>query len=100
MPKQPSIRSLQILTALINQDRTAVQIVHAVAEATAGRERIPLGSIYTQLHRLERSGMVRGYEKDEDLHDRRGRPRRYYKLKGAGNTLLNDLEAIRGGAHA
>ncbi len=87
---------MAILSALVNQERTALEIVEAVDGSTKGRVRITTGSIYTQLERLEREKLVRGNYRQERLGDRRGRPRRYYKLLAKGQSVLNDLDSIRG----
>ena len=93
-------RLMEILSAICNQDHTALQIVDAVKQATKGRIKIPIGSIYTQLSRLEDAGLVKAYDKHERTEERRGRPRRYYKLTGAGSRVLNDIDAIREAQHA
>lgn len=82
-----------ILAALINEDRTALEIVEAVAD---GGTRISTSSIYTQLDRLERQGLVRGAYRREKLRERKGRPRRYYKLLAKGHAAVNQVDLVRG----
>jgi PadR family transcriptional regulator, regulatory protein PadR len=85
-----------ILQVLANGDRTALEVIGAVAKATKGRVKISEGSIYTQLARLEKQGLVKGYYGKQTPAERGGRPRRYYQLMAAGIRAVNDLDAVRG----
>ena len=85
-----------ILAALISEDRTALGIVEAVAQATEGGTRISTSSIYTQLERLERQGLIRGNYRREKLRERKGRPRRYYKILAQGHAAVNQVDLVRG----
>lgn len=82
-----------ILAALINEECTALEIVKAVAE---GGTRISTSSIYTQLDRLERQGFIRGSYRGKKLRERKGRPRRYYKLLAKGHAAVNQVDLVRG----
>lgn len=92
---------MAILNALFNQDRTALEVIEAVTKATKGSIKIRLGSIYTQLDRLEKEGLVRGYYKDNPPPERRGHRKRYYEITGAGQRALTEQDGIRSwrGAH-
>lgn len=89
-------RLMLILGALINKDRSALEIIDAVAKATKNRTKISVGSIYTQLERLERQGLVRGRYGTEQPVERGGRPRRYYKITAKGCSVLRDVDNVRG----
>ena len=84
-----------ILGSLFHEDLSALQIVDAVAKATGNRTQISLGSIYTQLNRLEKLGLVRGKYGTEKPPERGGRPRRYYRLTAKGANALNEIDCIR-----
>ena len=84
-----------ILGALVNQDHTANGIIEAVRAATGGKARLGTGGIYTQLERLERQGLVKGYYGTEKPPERKGRPRRYYRIKAKGHAALNQLDLVR-----
>lgn len=47
------------------------------------------GSVYPALRSLEREGLIESYE-SEPLPERRGRPRRYYKLTAQGSAAAQD----------
>ena len=94
------LQPMAILAALVNGDLTAQQLITKVNSNTGGRVKISTGSIYTQLARLEKHGLVRGYYGDDKSESRGGRPKRYYEIIAAGAGTLNDLDSIRGIGHA
>lgn len=65
----------------------------------AGRE-ASLGAIYTTLDRLEQKGYLVSWRGDADPK-RGGRPRRYYRVTGAGRAALREavtaLDRMRAG---
>ena len=87
-------KAMLILAAVFNQDRTAMEIIDAVWRD--GKVRIPVGGIYTQLERLEKGGLVKGYYGKDKPKSRRGRRRRYYAIKAAGQRELAQIDAVRG----
>lgn len=89
-------RLMLILGSLINKDRSALEIIDAVAKATKNRTKISVGSIYTQLERLERQGLVRGKYATEKPAERGSRPRRYYKITAKGCSALREIDSVRG----
>lgn len=87
-------KTMLILAAIFNEDRTAAEIIEAVwRNAKVG---IPLGGIYTQLERLENNGLVKGYYGSEKPASRGGRRRRFYAIKAAGQRALTQIDAVRG----
>lgn len=87
-------KAMLILAAVFNQDRTAMEIIDAAWRD--GKVKIPLGGIYTQLERLEKAGLLRGYYGKDKPKSRRGRRRRYYEITGAGQRSLTQIDAVRG----
>ena len=87
-------KAMLILAAIFNQDRTANEIIEAVWRDA--KVKLPVGGIYTQLERLEKSGLVKGYYGSEKPKSRGGRRRRYYEIKAAGKRALTQIEAVRG----
>ena len=85
---------MAILSALYNQDRSALQIMEAVDKATKGKIRISQGSIYTQLQRLERAGLVVPRYGTERPKERQGNRRRYYRITGAGMKVRTYQDLI------
>lgn len=93
-------RLMLILGSLINKDLSALEIIAAVAKATKNRTKISVGSIYTQLERLENQGLVRGKYGIEKPAERGNRPRRFYKITAKGFSVLREVDDVRGIAWA
>ncbi|MET9349217.1 PadR family transcriptional regulator [Streptomyces termitum] len=88
----PSLTEPQyfILAALLDGPLHGYGIIKAAEQATGGRLRIAVGTLYGALERLERAGLVAPGE--EEIVD--GRARRYYLLTEEGTAAL-DREALR-----
>jgi DNA-binding PadR family transcriptional regulator len=86
---------IAILQVLLNKDCSALELVDSVRKSTNGKVRIAKAGIYTTLHRMERTGLIKGYYRNEDSDRRRGHPRRYYEIRFSGRRLLDRLELIR-----
>ena len=76
--------SLLILSLLGRKEMYGYEIVKRVEEATDGALRWKEGSLYPNLHKLERDGLIVGR-----WHEEAGqRRRRYYGLTAAGRRAL------------
>lgn len=84
-----------ILTALLAGPRHGYGIVGDVAELSAGRMSLKIGTLYGVLERLVADGLVEP-DREEVRH---GRLRRYYRLTDAGGAALS-AEAERLAANA
>jgi len=73
-----------ILTALVDQPRHGYGIVREVAELSAGRVQLRIGTLYGVLDRLVGDGLV---EPDRD-EVWQGRLRRYYRITEPGSRCL------------
>ncbi|MEM1242215.1 MAG: helix-turn-helix transcriptional regulator [Cyanobacteria bacterium P01_H01_bin.26] len=71
-----------------------LEISGAIEKATKGKEKIPVGSLYPILKRLESRGFIKS-EWGESTEAREGARRRYYSLTGAGRSVLTETRAIR-----
>ncbi|MFD7509965.1 PadR family transcriptional regulator [Streptomyces sp. NPDC059853] len=79
-----------ILAALQDGPLHGYGIIKAAGEATGGRLRLAVGTLYGALERLEKAGLVAaGHEEIVD-----GRARRYYRLTEEGGAALR-REALR-----
>ncbi|MFB4193006.1 PadR family transcriptional regulator [Streptomyces carpaticus] len=79
-----------ILAALQDGPLHGYGIIKAAEQATGGRLRLAVGTLYGALERLERAGLVAaGHEEIVD-----GRARRYYRLTEEGGEALG-REALR-----
>ncbi|MEU6933897.1 PadR family transcriptional regulator [Streptomyces sp. NPDC046385] len=90
--QSPSLTEPQyfILAALMDGPLHGYGIIKAAEQATDGRLRIAVGTLYGALDRMERAGLVAAG--DEEIVD--GRARRYYRITEDGTQALG-REALR-----
>ncbi|MEU6981165.1 PadR family transcriptional regulator [Streptomyces sp. NPDC046371] len=90
--QSPSLTEPQyfILAVLMDGPLHGYGIIKAAEQATEGRLRIAVGTLYGALDRMERAGLVAAG--DEEIVD--GRARRYYRITEDGNQALG-REALR-----
>lgn len=69
-------------------------MVDRVKERTGGALVLGQGSVYPALRELEREGLIVSYQVDEQLAERAGRPRKYYKLTAKGSRMAMDNECL------
>ncbi|MFE6869564.1 PadR family transcriptional regulator [Kitasatospora sp. NPDC057692] len=79
-----------ILAALVDGPLYGYGIIKAAEQASNGRLRLAVGTLYGALERMERSGLVATDR--EEIVD--GRARRYYRLTEDGADTLH-REALR-----
>ncbi|MFN6525507.1 PadR family transcriptional regulator [Nostoc sp. ChiSLP03a] len=90
-----SPREELVLLALYSKELYGLQIPQAVEEASGGKRRIGIGTLYPVLHSLEKKGLVESRWGDEGREERGGARRRYYKLSGSGVATLEAFQAFR-----
>lgn len=78
-----------ILTALADEARHGYGVMQEVSELSSGRVSLRPGTLYAALDRLVDEGLV-AVEREEVVG---GRLRRYYRLTGAGATVLGEESA-------
>ncbi|MEV8373109.1 PadR family transcriptional regulator [Kribbella sp. NPDC056861] len=90
--KPPSLTESQyfLLAALLDGPLHGYGIIKATEQATDGRLRLAVGTLYGALDRLERARLVEADH--EEIVD--GRARRYYRLTNDGAAALQ-IEARR-----
>ncbi|MEU6019360.1 PadR family transcriptional regulator [Streptomyces sp. NPDC047515] len=90
--QNPSLTEPQyfILAALMDGPLHGYGIIKAAEQATDGRLRIAVGTLYGALERMERAGLV--VADHEEIVG--GRARRYYRLTEDGTEVLG-REALR-----
>jgi transcriptional regulator len=72
-----------ILEALMDEPCHGYRIAQTIKERSRGVLDFKEGTLYPALHKLENEGMVESYDSVE-----KGRTRRYYRITGAGHTML------------
>lgn len=89
--KLPSWREAVILSILINGERYGREIRNEYEKRT--EKKMPLGSLYTTLTRMENYGFVDS-RLGESCHERGGNRRKYFKMTGLGERALNAYEIL------
>ncbi len=89
--KLPSQRQAVILSILINGEKYGREIRNEYEKHT--RRKMPLGSLYTTLSRMETYGFIKS-RMGESIHARGGNRRKYFKMTGAGQQALNAFEIV------
>jgi DNA-binding PadR family transcriptional regulator len=87
--KIPTNREAVILDILINGERPGRDIRNEY-EGRTGRK-IPLGSLYTTLTRMEASGFVTS-RTGGTTPERRGYPRKFFSITGTGERALSNYQ--------
>lgn len=90
-----SPREELVMLALYNKELYGLQIPQAIAEASNGKRKMGMGSLYPILHALEKKGLVESRWGDERREERGGARRRYYKLTGLGTVVLDEIISFR-----
>jgi len=73
-----------ILSILAEGDNYGYAIIKRVRELSGGKMQWTDGMLYPVLHRLERQGLVRSFQRVSET----GRKRKYYRLKKKGTKTL------------
>ena len=76
-----------ILGSLWNRDRYGYEIIQEIEEKTEGTYKVKQATLYNQLKKLEKAGLISSYEGAPD--DTGGGRRRYYSLTDEGRQLLS-----------
>lgn len=87
--KIPTNREAVILNILINGERPGRDIRNEYQART--RHKMPLGSLYTTLTRMEASGFVAS-RTGGATPERRGYPRKFFSITGTGERALSDYQ--------
>jgi DNA-binding PadR family transcriptional regulator len=84
-----------ILTVLNFHELYGLQIIKAIEEASGGKRRLGVGSLYPTLHRLEKKGFVCSMWGDDHPQERGGARRKYYEITNLGRQVLQDTQQTR-----
>ena len=79
---------LLILTVLEQEQKHGYQIARDIDQLSGGYFQFNHGTLYPILHKLEKSGCIKGRWKQEGPK----RKRKYYTLTAAGRKLLKQLQ--------
>jgi PadR family transcriptional regulator, regulatory protein PadR len=84
-----------ILSVLQKEKLYGLEIIRAVEEATEGRRSLGFGSLYPTLHKLQKRSLVKSEWGGDELEERAGARRRYYRITGAGQKALVEARELR-----
>lgn len=84
-----------VLLALYRKELYGLQIPQAIEEASEGKRKMQVGTLYPVLHSLEKKGLVESRWGEEGRDERGGARRRYYKLTGLGVAKVDSLLAFQ-----
>ena len=82
-----------ILGSLWNRDRYGYEIIQEIEEKTEGTYKVKQATLYNQLKKLEKAGLISSYEGDPD--DTGGGRRRYYSLTDEGRQMFLSLQVLK-----
>lgn len=91
--KLPSACQAAILDIILNGEKPGLDIRHEYESRT--KRNLPLGSLYTTLSRMESDGFVTSRTGDgtgDGTKERRGYPRKFFKVTGTGESALKDYQ--------
>lgn len=83
--KLPTQRETVVLSILINAEKYGREIRNEYEQRT-GRK-MPLGSLYTTLSRMETCGLVKS-RMGESAHERGGNRRKYFRITATGERAF------------
>ena len=87
--KIPTNREAVLLDILMNGERPGRDIRNEYQARTG--HKMPLGSLYTTLTRMEAAGFITS-RKGGTTHERRGYPRKFFSITGTGERALSDYQ--------
>ena len=95
--KQVEITTTQELLMSVIECRQlyGLEISSAIEQATNGKRKIPVGSLYPILKRLEKRGWIKKEWGTDTPDSRGGARRRYYSLTGEGRSALSEVRSTR-----
>ena len=88
-PLNLTLTEESILNALLFRERYGLEIMNAIAEASKGRKKIGFSSLYPNLRKLEKRGLVTSRWGDETPEEITGARRRYYNITASGIAAVN-----------
>lgn len=82
-----------LLTVLRLGEKAYGASIRQEVERASGRS-VSIGAVYATLDRLERKGLISSWQ-GEGTSERGNRPKRHFKIEGAGVQALNDARMLR-----
>lgn len=78
-----------VLSILAEGESYGYAIIKRVRELSGGRMQWTDGMLYPVLHRLERQGLIKSFERVSEV----GRKRKYYRLQEKGGKTLKEQKS-------
>jgi PadR family transcriptional regulator len=86
-----------LLAQLVRGPTYGLKMIEDLETKTKGKVGLSQGAVYMALRELETDGLVASFQGDEKLHERGGRPRRYWKLTAEGKRVATEDRAAVAG---
>lgn len=86
-----------LLTLLMGRELYGLEIMEGIKTASGGQQSIGVGSLYPTLHKMERKGLVSSAWGEDTPKERRAARRRYYRVTGLGERVLDTTQQRRKG---
>ena len=91
-PLNLTLTEESILNALLFRERYGLEIMNAISKASKGKKTIGFSSLYPNLRKLEKRGLVNSRWGEETPEETTGARRRYYKITGCGIAAVNQKQ--------
>ena len=79
---------------MVGRQELPLEVIERVRKLTKGRIVLMQGRVYPALRELESEGLLESYD-GEPVHERGGRPRRYYRITAEGRREAHkDAQAL------
>jgi PadR family transcriptional regulator, regulatory protein PadR len=85
----------EVLTVLLGRELYGLQICEAFEQASAGKKRMSVGTLYPVLARLEKKGLVTSRMASRPTDTKGGARRKYFQITRRGSYALADAEEFR-----
>lgn len=85
----------EVLTVLLGRELYGLQICEAFEQASNGKRRMSIGTLYPVLARLERKGLVTSRMAARPTDDKGGARRKYFQITRRGSHALAEADQFR-----
>ena len=84
-----------ILTVLLGKELYGLQIINAFEEASGGKRKLSVGSLYPTLHRLEQKRYIVSRMGEQPKSNKGGARRKYFKITMFGAQKVVEARKFR-----
>lgn len=85
----------ELLILLLGEERYGLEIIQAFEDASDGKRKLSVGSLYPTLSRMEEKGLIKSRMEDRPSDDKGGARRKYFRITRLGSRVLAKTEEFR-----